>query len=173
MLYNILLAMKSHGPKEMLTAARRFSWGFNKKGKTHRPSYKFKHHMKPSVLQLSPTTQDNINRLLTKYPNNEDNIRRLSAIKQPNSNGITDVTVGDEMSWNRNVPVILKDRGAHRETRLRLPIFQYRQEIVDLINANQVIVLSGATGNQYLSPEPWLHNPLLKFAYPCLLLRFW
>lgn len=38
----------------------------------------------------------------------------------------------------------------YRETRECLPIFEHRQTILNLINANQVIVLSGATGTDYI-----------------------
>lgn len=141
-LYNIVATAQQCRLIEYRLFARPFSSRNDAKIKISRNKQKQESVTEPVIFQLSPSSQTSINQLLQKYPVNESNIRRLNGIKQIPLNS----AVNSSTSKVSYVPIAPKDGGPHIKTRQQLPIYQFQQEILSLINNNQVIVLSGETG---------------------------
>lgn len=50
------------------------------------------------------------------------------------------------------IPSIANETDEFRATRMNLPIYPHRQQILDAIDANQVVVISGETGTKAVFP---------------------
>lgn len=109
-----------------------------------------------SYLSLSSLSRINISCLLQRNPltNDERSVKLLTHIEADEANNIAVQDIEPESNTADDQPILIPKSPAadnpYRESREKLPIFSRRQEILDLIEANQVIVLSGATG-KYVS----------------------
>lgn len=141
LLYNILTSGTRQAPRSIQNIVR----GYLHRNGNNKTDEK---HTNPNAFALSTSLQCAINNLLQKYPVDESKIQRLTGIKQSEVNAvqITDDIGNEETVAKYNIPIIPADGGPLKDTREKLPIFKHRQDILNLINANQVIVLSGATG---------------------------
>lgn len=105
-----------------------------------------------TYLRLADTTRTSIDTLLQRNPLSEGE-RGSQLLVGVNAEAANEIAVAEEEDPSTSstidmqllVPTPAHDN-PHRDVRESLPIFLRRQEILDLINNNQVIVLSGATG---------------------------
>lgn len=96
-----------------------------------------------NLLKLAPNSQEHIARLLEQYPRADgENAEILLTETAPRSAAAFDAP----SNGKRFVRNTLANENPLKEVREKLPIFAYRQEILKLINENQVVILSGATG---------------------------
>lgn len=99
-------------------------------------------------LTLAPITIENIDSLLNRHPLRDmEGNHQLTAKKQANDRLPFNFTIGANNAPRKfTVPEMPRNGGCFRDTRDGLPIYPYRQEILDAIAANQVVVISGETG---------------------------
>lgn len=141
----ILHNLKS--PKNSIFSARNFS--LKNDVNVHEELQRRRSHQirnQTSFLKLTPTAQDAISKLLQNASESSEKNQLIIDTKLTDIEEAQEIDSSESISNDVNIPVTPENGGPLKEIRENLPIFSYRQEILNLINNNQVIVLSGATG---------------------------
>lgn len=137
------------------TGEDRFLTVFKKQAVFETPSYD-----DSSKMDLCGETIAAISRLLDRVPltDDEKNLSILTTVdKQNNTTRLPySFTVGGDRSKNRfSIPSKLVDvNDAFQASRASLPIYEYRADILNAINSNQVVVISGETGSGKTTQVP-------------------
>lgn len=98
-----------------------------------------------SLLDRDPLTDEEKNASILTTIDRQHNTPRL-----PYS-----FTIGGDRSKKKfNVPLKLNSNNAFTASRASLPIYEYRDNILDAINKNQVVVISGETGSGKTTQVP-------------------
>lgn len=97
-----------------------------------------------NTLKLTSTSVKLIQEMLTKYPFTNYN-KEIDLLHVENMNE-TDVNILHNKNDTLFVPPQLKRANVFQEIRQKLPSYLYRQEILDTIEANQVVLITGKTG---------------------------
>lgn len=63
-----------------------------------------------------------------------------------------------------------QEHASLQEVRRSLPIFQYRQQLIDAVDAHQVLVIVGETGSGKVTPPVYRH--IYAFLFSTLLITF-
>jgi HrpA-like RNA helicase len=103
------------------------------------------------LLHLSENSQKNLNHLINYLKaNNCDNSNRNRFTKFGNNNNNynNSYKTGRLISVEPNVPQIrnFNARDNYQQFRQQLPIYGYREEIINAIASNRVVIISGDTG---------------------------
>lgn len=99
-------------------------------------------------LEISPQSLQNIDALLRRNPLKpwETSNNLLTAFNPHNDQANVPFNFDGRSRSKPSLPLLRKHNHEFRDIRESLPIYVYRQEILDVIAANQVVVISGETG---------------------------